>query len=86
MPCMQGDVKWKRTFSYIFYVLYWAGSSCFVIANQGFIQAFLLTFVFHEGLSFMTLGHNPMCVSTLAIATGGSYGALLWAPPVGSEG
>ena len=26
---------------------------------QGFIQALLLTFVFHEELSFMAIGHNP---------------------------
>ena len=41
-----------------------------------FVQALFLTSVFHEGLSFMAIGHNPMCVTTLAIATGGSYGAL----------
>ena len=40
---------------------------------QGFIQALLLTSVFHEGLSFMTVGDNPTCISTLVIATGGSY-------------
>ena len=31
---------------------------------QGFIQALLLTSIFHEGLSFMALGHNTTCVST----------------------
>ena len=44
---------------------------------QGFIQALLLTSVFHERLSFMAIGHNPICVSMLAIATRGPYGALL---------
>ena len=43
---------------------------------QSFIQALLLTFVFHEGLSFIAVGHNSMCVSMLAIATGGSYKVL----------
>ena len=44
--------------------------------TQDVIQALMLTSVFHEGLSFMALGHNPMCVSRLAIATWGSYWAL----------
>ena len=30
----------------------------------------------HEKLSFLVLGHNPTYVSTLALAAGGSYGAL----------
>ena len=42
----------------------------------GFIQAFLLTSFFHEALSFMAVGHNPMSISTLVIATGGSHGML----------
>ena len=46
------------------------------ILLQGFIQALLLTSIFHEELSFMAAGHNLMCVSMLAIAIGGSEGAL----------
>ena len=46
------------------------------IPKQGFVQALLLSSVFHEGLSFMAVGHDPTCVSAFAIATGGSYGAL----------
>ena len=46
------------------------------IFMRGFIQALLLTSVFQKGLSFMTIGHNPVYVSTLALAAGGSYGAL----------
>ena len=42
---------------------------------QGFIQALLLTSVCHEGLSFMAMGHNLMCIiSMLTLAAGGSYG------------
>ena len=48
----------------------------FHIDYQGFIQTYLQTSVFHEGLSLMALGHNPKCISTLVIATGGSYGTL----------
>ena len=44
--------------------------------NQGFIQALLLTSVFYEGLSLMVIGHNPTYVSTLALAAGGSNGAM----------
>ena len=40
---------------------------------QGFIQTVLLTSVFHEGLGFMALGYDPMCLSTLAITTESSY-------------
>ena len=29
--------------------------------DRTFIQALLLNSVFHEGLSFMEVGHNPMC-------------------------
>ena len=39
-------------------------------------KSLLLTFIFHEGLSFMALGFKPMCISMLAIATGGSYAVL----------
>ena len=52
------------------------------ICDQGFIQALLQTFVFHEGLSFMDVGHNPKCVSTLTLAPGGSMGRSK--PPVSS--
>ena len=45
--------------------------------GQGFIEAFLLTSVFHEGLSFIVVGHNPTCVSVLALAAGGSYGGTV---------
>ena len=38
---------------------------------QGFIQALLLTLVFHEELSFMAVGQDPMYVSMLALAPGG---------------
>ena len=39
---------------------------------QGFIQALLLTSIFPEGLRFMALGHNPMCICMLTLAAGGS--------------
>ena len=41
---------------------------------QGFIQAHLLTSVFHEGLSFMVIGHETMCISTV---DPGSWG-FIW--------
>ena len=41
---------------------------------QDFIQALLMTSVFHEGLSFTAVGHDPLCISTLALAAGGSRG------------
>ena len=41
------------------------------ILYQGFIQALLLTSVFHKGLSFMAVGHNQTCISTLTLAVGG---------------
>ena len=44
------------------------------------IQALLLTSVFHEGLSFMDVGHKLTCVSTLTLATVGSRGAV--SPPL----
>ena len=42
---------------------YWIWRNC-----QGFIQALLLTSVFHKGLGFMAVGHNPTCVSTMTLA------------------
>ena len=51
-------------------------SKCKVDNAQVFISTFLLISVFHEGLSFMALGHNPTCISTLAIATRSSHWAL----------
>ena len=45
--------------------------------KSGFVQALLLTSVFHKRLSFMAIGQNPMCVSMLAIATGSSYGGAV---------
>ena len=44
----------------------------FIPWEQGFIQALLLTSIFHGGSCFITVGHNPMCVSKLALAAGGS--------------
>ena len=43
---------------------------------QDFIQALLLTSVFYEELSFMTTGHKPIFVSTLALAAVGSVKAV----------
>ena len=40
------------------------------ITYQGFSQTLLLAFVFYKGLSFMVVGHNPACVSTLTLAAG----------------
>ena len=51
-----------------------------LIFLQGFIQALLLTSVFHEGLSFMDVGHKPTCVSTLTLAAMGSRGVV--SPPL----
>ena len=42
----------------------------------GFIQALLRTSVFHEVLSFIAIGHNPTCVSTLVNAAVDSRGVL----------
>ena len=39
---------------------------------QGFIEALLLTSVSHDGLSFMEVGHNPMCVSSFAPCSWGA--------------
>ena len=55
---------------------YFECSKCKVDNAQVFISTFLLISVFHEGLSFMALGHNPTCISTLAIATRSSHWAL----------
>ena len=57
---------------------------------QGFIEALLLTSVSHEGLSFMEVGHNPMCVSSFAPCSwgggGGVYGGRDPPPPGGGGG
>ena len=54
---------------------------------QGFILALLLTSVFHEGLSFMTIGNNPTCFRKLVIATGGFIWVGCCKPPIlGSRG
>ena len=47
-----------------------------LMGRQGFIQALLLTSVFPERFSFMNVGHNPTCVSTLSLADKPS----LWGP------
>ena len=39
---------------------------------QGFIQTLLLTSVFHKGLSFMAVVHNPTYMSTLTLVAGDS--------------
>ena len=39
------------------------------IPVQGFVQVLFLTSVFHEGLSFIAVGHNSMCVSMLALCS-----------------
>ena len=44
----------------------WINSFKFKIHIHCFIQTLLLNSVFHEGLGFMKVGHNPMCVSILA--------------------
>ena len=65
------------------YCLYWSKlSSCcsfFInleldLGRQRFIQAFLLTSVFHGGLSFVAVGHNPMYIKVFVLADGGSNG------------
>ena len=56
--------------------------------QQGFILALLLTSIFHKGLSFMAVGHNPTCISTLTLAVGGSrpqvfksaFPCIIWCP------
>ena len=55
--------------------------SFFAQQVQGFIQALLLTSVFHEGLSFMAIGYNLTCISMLTLAAGVSrrrYKPSLW--------
>ena len=42
------------------------------IHDQGFTQALLLISVFHEGLSFMAVGHNATCINMLTLAARGS--------------
>ena len=62
------------TFTYIY---------TYVYVYHGFIQALLMTSSFHEGLCFMTLGHNPTCISTLTLAAGVHMGCCkppLWGP------
>ena len=52
-----------------------------IYLSAGFYPSTFLTSVFHEGLSFMAVGHNRMCISMLALAAGGSRGcdkAPLW--------
>ena len=52
------------------------------IPVQGFVQVLFLTSVFHEGLSFIAVGHNSMCVSMLALCSW----KLIWGtinPPCG---
>ena len=39
-----------------------------LLYKQGFIQTLLLTSVFHKQLSFMVVGHGPMCVSMFTLA------------------
>ena len=43
------------------------GKSCL---SQGFILALSLTSVFHEGSSFMAVGHNPTCVARWPLQLG----------------
>ena len=40
--------------------------------SQVFIEVLLLTPVFHKVLSFMAVGHDPVCVSKVTLAAGGS--------------
>ena len=51
-----------------------------LFATQGFIQALLLTSVFHERLSFMAVCHNFKFVNMMTLAAGGggggAYGGL----------
>ena len=42
----------------------------------GIIKALLLPSVLYKGLSFMAVGHNSVCFSTLALVTEGSHEAL----------
>ena len=49
---------------------------CNTAIYKSFVQALLLTSIFHDGLSFMVIGQNPMYVNLLALAAGFSYGVL----------
>ena len=66
----------SKQYSKVNIMNYFECSKCKVDNAQVFISTFLLISVFHEGLSFMALGHNPTCISTLAIATRSSHWAL----------
>ena len=62
----------------ILLLLIWPGWNIFrnLISRQGFIQALLLSSVFHEGLSFMTVGYNLMRINTLTLSAGNSRVSL----------
>ena len=45
--------------------------SCVQTTDQDFIEALLLTSVFHKGLSFKVASHNPTCISVLTLLNGG---------------
>ena len=56
-------LSWSNKFKYVLWNSFWY----FFLENQlvycqGFIQALLLTSVFHKGLSFMAVGNNPTYV------------------------
>ena len=53
------------------------------MGGQGFLRALLLTSVFHKGLSFMAVGQNPTCISTLTLAAGDSSPRSLNSIPSG---
>ena len=56
--------------------------------KQSFIQALLLTSVFHERLSFMAVCHNLKFVNMMTLAAGGGgviWGAVSPPPPEGSR-
>ena len=63
---------------------WWISNVIISILLQGFIQVLLLTSVFHEGLSFMAVGHNPACASMLSLAAGDSRGQCK--PPLWGSG
>ena len=54
---------------------------CNTAIYKSFVQALLLMSIFHDGLSFMVIGQNPMYVNLLALAAGFSYGVLCCKPP-----
>ena len=68
------DNLWQKILGKILLLLIWPGWNIFrnLINRQGFIQALLLSSVFHEGLSFMALGYNLMCINTLTLSAGDS--------------